>query len=81
LRTSGPIDERSASVNSSGTNLQLGTPQAYNLPYPGYAYSVIAERREAMLVAVESSHGFNEFRCLIERYLDNGIPSDEGISL
>jgi hypothetical protein len=36
-----------------------------------------AERRESMLIAVESSHGFDGLRTLVKRYLDDGIPSDQ----
>ena len=36
-----------------------------------------AERRESMLIAVESSQGFADLRGLVKRYLDEGIPSDQ----
>jgi hypothetical protein len=36
-----------------------------------------AERRESMLIAVESSHGFDDLRALVKRYLDSGIPSGQ----
>jgi hypothetical protein len=38
---------------------------------------VTAERRESMLIAVESSNGFENLRTLVKGYLDDGIPSDQ----
>jgi hypothetical protein len=35
-----------------------------------------AERREFMLIAVESAHGFDSLRTLVKQYLDDGIPGD-----
>jgi hypothetical protein len=36
-----------------------------------------AERRESMLIAVESAQGFSGLRALVKRYLDDGIPVDQ----
>lgn len=35
-----------------------------------------AERRESMLIAVESSNGFDNLRTLVKRYLDDGIRAE-----
>ena len=36
-----------------------------------------AERRESMLIAVESSHGFDNLRALVKQYLDDGIRAEQ----
>ncbi len=35
-----------------------------------------AERRDAMLDAVETSEGFDRLRVLVQRFLDEAVPSD-----
>lgn len=36
-----------------------------------------AERRDSMLIAVESSHGFDALRTLVKQYLDDGIRAEQ----
>jgi hypothetical protein len=40
-------------------------------------FAMTAERREAMLIAVESSGGFDNLRALVKRYLDKGIQGEQ----
>jgi hypothetical protein len=39
--------------------------------------AMTAERRESMLIAVESAQGFNSLRALVQQYLDDGIQVDQ----
>lgn len=36
-----------------------------------------AERREAMINAVESAQGFDQLRSLAQKFLDEGVPADQ----